>query len=119
MRAGGHASEDKSRSYISLESNIEREKKSRSRQRSPQDDDDSDVDEPRINFTGVRSAAAMRSLQLEELGASSTTNSPHGESYVTNSNSSTLWLLFNQKGYLVGQSNNGMAAIIKIFPFYS
>ena len=82
MRAGGHASEDKSRSYISLESNIEREKKSRSRQRSPQDDDDSDVDEPRINFTGVRSAAAMRSIQLEELGASSTTNSPHGESYM-------------------------------------
>ena len=118
MRAGGHASEDKSRSYISLEGNIAREKQSRSRQRSPQDDDDSDVDEPRINFTGVRSAAAMRSLQLEELGASSTTNSPHGESYVTNSNSSTLWLLFF-KGYLVGQSNNGMAAIIKIFPFYS
>ena len=80
MRAGGHASEDKSRSYIPLKGNGEVEK-SQSRQRSPQDDDDSDADEPRINFTGVRSSAAMRNLQLEELDTSST-NSSRGESWM-------------------------------------
>ena len=70
LRAGGQLPENKSRSYIPLKDNADGEKKIRS---PTHEDDDSDVDEARINFTGVRSAAAVKHRQLEELD-----NSPSG-----------------------------------------
>ena len=70
LRAGAQFPDNKSRSYIPLKDQTDGEKKLRS---PTQEDDDSDVDEARINFTGVRSAAAVKNRQLEELD-----NSPSG-----------------------------------------
>ena len=65
MRAGGQVDDIKSsRSYISLKNTVDDTKRTCSPRH---DEDDSDADEPRINFTGVRSAAAVKNRQLEEL----------------------------------------------------
>ena len=78
MRAVGHGPEsNSSRSYIPLKGNVDGDKKSRSP--SQDDEDDSDAEEARINFTGVRSAAAVRNRQLEELDNSPTTSLSNGE----------------------------------------
>ena len=79
MRAGGHFAESKSsRSYIPLQGNVDGDKKSCSPR--PDDEDDSDAEEARINFTGVRSAAAIRNRQLEELDNSPNANLSNGKS---------------------------------------
>ena len=71
MRAGGNLPETKPRSYIPLKDSTENDRNLRSPQ---QDDDDSDVEESRMNFTGVRSAAAIKNRQIEELDASPSRN---------------------------------------------
>ena len=71
MRAGGNLPETKPRSYIPLKDSTENDRNLRSPQ---QDDDDSDVEESRINFTGVRSAAAIKNRQIEELDTSPSRN---------------------------------------------
>ena len=76
MRAGGHIQENKSKSYISLKGTVDGDKKSRSPR---EEDDDSDAEESRINFTGVRSAAAVKHRQLEELDHSPSGNLSNGE----------------------------------------
>ena len=66
MRASGQSADSKSaRSYISLKGGEDTDKKMHSPRQD--DDDDSDAEESRINFTGVRSAAAVKSRQFEEL----------------------------------------------------
>ena len=76
LRAGGQFPDNKSKSYISLKDHADGEKKVHS---PTQDDDDSDVDEARINFTGVRSAAAVKHRQLEELDNSPSVRLTTGE----------------------------------------
>ena len=77
IRAGGHQAESKSRSYIPLKSEGDRDRKLCSPRQ--EDEDDSDAEEARINFTGVRSAAAVRNRQLEELDNSPSSNTSKGE----------------------------------------
>ena len=78
MRAGGHIAESKSsKSYIPLKGNVDGDNHERSPRQD--DEDDSDAEEARINFTGVRSAAAIRNRQLEQLDNSPTTNLSNGE----------------------------------------
>jgi len=73
MRAGGQLAESKSSSsYISLKGTVDGDKRASSPRH--EDEDDSDADEPRINFTGVRSAAAVKNRQLEELDNSPAAN---------------------------------------------
>ena len=75
MRAGGNFPDAKTQSYIPLKNNSDKER----RIRSPREDDNSDAEESRINFTGVRSAAAVKNRQLEELDNSPNRNQSNGE----------------------------------------
>ena len=76
MRAGGSLPDVKSQSYIPLTNNsADRDR----RIRSPREEDDSDAEESRINFTGVRSAAAVKNRQLEELDNSPNRSQSNGE----------------------------------------
>ena len=66
MRESGQSADPKSaRSYIPLKGGEDTDKKMHSPRQD--EDDDSDAEESRINFTGVRSAAAVKSRQFEEL----------------------------------------------------
>ena len=76
MRAGGNNPEPKTRSYIPLKDNKEGDRTMRSPQH---EDDDSDDDEARMRFTGVRSDAAIKNRQIEELDSSPNINRSNGK----------------------------------------
>ena len=83
MRESGQSADPKSaRSYIPLKGGEDTDKKMHSPRQD--DDDDSDAEESRINFTGVRSAAAVKSRQFEELDNSPAQSGGSSPKFKTN-----------------------------------